>query len=105
MRMFVAEFTLHAKPGHYRDVVDVYSAFVTDFLSTHPALESAIIVGDEASGLIRGIGVWETKDDADSVNSNPEFAAFNDAISPLLAVPADRVELELVHAFSRSSGS
>jgi hypothetical protein len=28
-------------------------------------------------------------------------AEFNDAISPLLAVPADRVELELVHAFSR----
>lgn len=99
--MYVAEFSLHAKPGHYSEVADIYSAFVVDFLSTHPALESAIIVGDDASGLVRGVGIWDTKEDADAVNSEPEFAAFNDAIAPLLAVPADRVELELLHAFVR----
>jgi quinol monooxygenase YgiN len=99
--MYVAEFTLHAKPGHYGEVADIYSAFVADYLSNHPALESALILGDDGSGLVRGIGVWESKDAADSVNSQPEFAAFNDAIAPLLAIPADRVELELLHAFTR----
>ena len=99
--MYVAEFTLHAKPGHYAEVADLYAAFVTDFLSTHPTLQSAIIVGDEASGLVRGIGVWDSREAADHVNSEPEFASFNDAMAPLLAVPAERVELELLHSFVR----
>jgi hypothetical protein len=34
------------------------------------------------------------------VNSNPEFAAFNDAVAPLLAGPAERIELELLHLFT-----
>lgn len=50
--MSVAEFTLHAKPGHYADVA--------------------------------------------------AFAVFNDAIGPLLAAPAERAELSLLHLFSRA---
>jgi quinol monooxygenase YgiN len=100
--VYVAEFTLHVKPGHFSDVAELYSAFVAEFLSTHEALESVLVVGDEASGLVRGIGVWDDRESADAVNSNPEFAAFNDAIAPLLAQPADRMELSLLHLFSRS---
>jgi hypothetical protein len=37
-----------------------------------------------------------------AVNSNPEFAAFNDAILPLLAQPAKRMELSLLHLFART---
>jgi len=103
--MYVAEFSLHAKPGHYRAVADLYSAFVADYLSTHAQLLSVTIVGDDGSGLVRGVGIWESKDAADSVNSDPEFAAFNDAIGPLLAVPADRLELELLHLFTRMDPS
>ena len=39
---------------------------------------------------------------ADSVNSDPEFAAFNDAVQPLLANPPERQELELLHLFSKT---
>jgi hypothetical protein len=36
--MHVAEFTLHAKPGHFEQVAEIYSEFAAGFLSDHPAL-------------------------------------------------------------------
>lgn len=97
--MHVAEFTLHAKPGHYDQVAEIYSRFAADFLSTHPALENVLIVGDEGEGVVRGIGVFGDREAADAVNSDPQFAAFNDEIGPLLASPSERVELQLLHHF------
>jgi len=99
--MYVAQFTLHAKPGHYAEVAALYSAFAAEFLSNHPALETVLVLGDEGSGVVRGIGVFTDRPSADSVNSDPEFAAFNDAVEPMLAQQPDRVELELLHLFSR----
>jgi quinol monooxygenase YgiN len=98
--MYAAEFTLHAKPGHYAEVAALYSAFAADFLSDHPALESVMILGDEASGIVRGIGVFTDRPAADSVNSDPEFAAFNDAVAAMLSDSPKRVELELLHLFT-----
>jgi quinol monooxygenase YgiN len=100
--MYVAEFTLHAKPGHYAEVAALYSAFAAEFLSDHPALESVLILGDEGTGVVRGVGVFTDRSTADSVNSDPEFAAFNDAVAPVLATPPKRVELELLHLFTRT---
>jgi quinol monooxygenase YgiN len=99
--MFVAQFTLHAKAGHYAEVAALYSAFTAEFLSNHPALETVLVLGDEGSGVVRGIGVFTDRSSADSVNSDPEFAAFNDAVAPMLADGPERVELELLHLFSR----
>jgi quinol monooxygenase YgiN len=97
--MHVAEFTLHAKPGHFEQVAEIYSEFATNFLSGHPALESVLILGDEAAGVVRGIGLFSDRDAADAVNSDPEFAGFNDRIGPLLASPSERVELDLLHHY------
>jgi quinol monooxygenase YgiN len=97
--MHVAEFTLHAKPGHFEQVSEIYSDFATSFLSTHPALETVLILGDEATGVVRGIGVFSDRDAADAVNSDPAFATFNDRIGPLLAAPSERVELQLLHQY------
>ncbi|MGH9025070.1 MAG: hypothetical protein ACRDWD_02985 [Acidimicrobiia bacterium] len=36
-----------------------------------------------------------------AVNRDPQFAAFDDAIAPLIARPPDRVELALLHSFAR----
>src|SRR5256885_15411731 len=99
--MYVAEFTLHAKPGHYAEVAALYSAFAAEFLSDHPALETVLILGDEASGVVRGIGVFRDRDAADSVNSDPEVADFNDRVSPLLAGPSERGALQLLHNYAR----
>ena len=101
--MHVAEFTLHAKPGHFDEVAEIYSEFAAAFLSDHPALEMVLVVGDEAEGTVRGIGVFSDREAADAVNSDPEFARFNDRIGPLLASPSQRVELQLLHQFARVS--
>ena len=100
--MYVAEFTLHAKPGHYAQVAELYSAFAAEFLSDHAALESVLILGDEGSGVVRGVGVFTDQPAADSVNSDPEFAAFNDAVAPVLASSPNRVELQLLHSFTKA---
>ena len=99
--MYVAEFTLHAKPGHFEQVAEIYSEFAASFMSDHPALETVLILGDEASGVVRGVGVFEDREGADAVNSDPEFASFNDRVAPLLATPSERVELLLLHLYSR----
>jgi quinol monooxygenase YgiN len=99
--VYVAEFTLHAKPGHYEQVAEIYSEFAASFMSDHPALETVLILGDEASGVVRGVGVFEDREGADAVNSDPEFASFNDRVAPLLATPSERVELQLLHLYSR----
>ena len=99
--MHVAEFTLHPKPGHFDQVAEIYSQFAAEFLSDHPALETVMILGDEAAGVVRGIGVFADRDSADSVNSDPEFASFNDAVAPLLAEASERVELNLLHLYTK----
>jgi len=98
--MHVAEFTLHAKPGHFDEVAGIYSEFAANFLSDHPALETVLILGDEAAGVVRGIGVFSDRQSADDVNSDPEFASFNDRVAPLLASPSERVELQLLHQYT-----
>jgi quinol monooxygenase YgiN len=97
--MHVAEFTLHAKPGHFDEVAEIYSEFAANFLSDHPALETVLILGDEAAGIVRGIGVFSDRESADNVNSDPEFASFNDRVGPLLSSPSERVELQLLHQY------
>jgi len=99
--MHVAEFTLHPKPGHFEEVAEIYSEFAAGFLSDHPALETVLILGDEAGGVVRGIGVFTDRNAADSVNSDPEFASFNDRITPLLASASERVELNLLHHYAK----
>ena len=69
--MHVAEFTLHAKPGHFDQVAELYSKFGEQFLSSQEALETVLILGDEAAGTVRGIGVFTYEPSADAVNSNP----------------------------------
>jgi hypothetical protein len=57
--MHVAEFTLHAKPGHFDELAELYSAFARDFLSTQPELETVLVLGDEGQGIVRGIGIFD----------------------------------------------
>ncbi len=99
--MYVSEFTLHAKAGHFDEVADLYSNFAAEFLIGHPALHTVLVLGDAGSGVVRGIGVFDDRRDADEVNSDPQFASFNDRIAPLLAIPSERVELRLLHNYTR----
>jgi quinol monooxygenase YgiN len=99
--MHVAEFTLHAKPGHFEELAEIYSEFAANFLNHQPALQTVLILGDEAAGVVRGIGVFDDEQSADAVNSDPEFASFNDRVGELVAAPSERVELQLLHHYAK----
>ena len=97
----VVEFTLNVKPGHYTDVLDLYSEIAHTYMELNPALISVLVVGDEGAGVVRGIGVYGDHDEAAAVNSDVFFGAFMDAIEPLIEGAPSRVLLDLVHAWSR----
>ena len=97
----VVEFTLNVKPGHYTDVLDLYSEFAHTYMELNPALVRLLVVGDEGAGVVRGIGVYSDHDDAAAVNSDVFFGAFMDAIEPLIEGAPSRVLLDLVHAWSK----
>lgn len=97
----VVEFTLTVKPGHYQQVLELYSNFAHDFMQIDPHLKSVHIVGDPGAGLVRGIGVFDTVDAAAEVNSDVIFARFNDDIAGLISAPPERRILDLVHAWHR----
>ena len=97
----VVEFTLNVKPGHYTDVLDLYSEFAHTYMELNPALISLHVVGDEGVGVVRGIGVYGDHDEAAAVNSDVFFGAFMDAIEPLIEGAPSRVLLDLVHAWSK----
>jgi hypothetical protein len=102
MRMStVVEFTMQVKPGRYKEMLGRENAFVAAFMKSHPSLKSVIVVGDEARGVLRAIGVYETAKAAAKVNSERDFADFNTEIAPLLAGAPERVELDLLHSFKR----
>lgn len=97
------EFTLRAKTGHYAEVLGLYADFASSFQVKVPDARLAMITGEPASGLIRGIVMYEHADVAKSVNSLPFFAEFIDSVVPLLSVAPTRVEHSLVHLFVRES--
>jgi hypothetical protein len=97
----VVEFTLMVKPGHYQQVLDLYSNFAHDFMEVDKHLLSVHIVGDPGAGLVRGIGVFDTADAAAEVNSDVIFARFNDKIASLISAPPERTILDLVHHWHR----
>ena len=53
-----------------------------------------LVPGESLAGVRLG-------DSADAVNSDPEFASFNDAVAPLLAEASERVELNLLHLYTK----
>jgi len=97
----VVEFTLNVKPGHYADVLELYSSFAHTYIEVNPSLLSILVVGDEGSGIVRGIGVYGTQDEAAAINSDAFFGAFMDSIEPLIEGSPNRVLLDLVHAWQR----
>ena len=97
----VIEFTMHAKPGQYDHLLGVYSEFAEQLQQSHEGLSQVLVVGDPGSGLVRGIGVFDTMEQAEVVNSEEVFADFNSKVTPLISGSPERVELHLVHTFTR----
>ena len=97
----VVEFTLNVKPGHYAEVLSLYSDFAHTYLELNPALVNVLVVGDEGAGVVRGIGIYGDHEAAAAVNSDVFFGAFMDAIEPLIEGAPNRMLLDLVHSWSK----
>ena len=97
----VVEFTLNVKPGHYSEVLALYSDFAHTYMDLNPALLNVLVVGDEGTGVVRGIAVYGDHDAAAAVNSDAFFGAFMGAIESLIEGAPNRMLLDLVHAWSR----
>lgn len=99
--MVVIEFVCQAKPGHFAEVSERYSKFAADFLSAQDELETVVIFADEAAGEVHGMGLYDSREAAEAVSSNPQFAEFNDAISSLLNGPPERREYSMLHLYTK----
>lgn len=97
----VIEFTLQAKPGHYQQVMDLEVKFVDAFFGTHPSLKIVLVVGDPSAGIVRAIAVYDTHEAANAVNSDPDFAEYNDLIESYTVGSATRIPLDLINTWSR----
>jgi hypothetical protein len=97
----VVEFTLNVKPRHYAEVLSLYAEFAHKFGETNPAFISQLVVGDEAAGIVRGIGIYTDHAQAAAVNSDAFFGDFMDVIEPLIEGAPTRVSLDLVLTWSK----
>ena len=78
------------------EVVTRYTEFAHNFAEINPAFISQLVVGDEAAGIVRSIGVYTDHAEAAAVNSDAFFGDFMDVIAPLIEGAPTRVSLDLI---------
>ncbi len=97
----VIEYTMRVKHGQYDRVMEAYVAFADRFGEINPTEDLILVTGDRDNGLIRGIGVFESKSEAEVVVGVDIFEAFRTDVADFLVGTPERIELELVHTFRK----
>jgi hypothetical protein len=95
----VIEYTMHAKPGQYDNVLNAYVAFADQFGERNLSEDLILVTGDPETGVIRGFGVFVSDAEALDVISASMFVDFRDSVADLLAEVPVRADLDLVHVF------
>ena len=95
----VIEYTMHVQPGAYETVMAAYVDFADRFGERNPSEDLILVTGDPVTGVIRGIGVFLSDEEAVDVVSAGMFVDFRDSVADLLTTVPSRVDLELVHVF------
>ena len=95
----VIEYTMIALPGKYEELVDAYVTFADQFGAVNPTEDLILITGDVESGIVRGIGIFESGSEAHQVYGADLFIAFREHASHLIAGEPARRERELIHVF------
>jgi len=95
----VMELTMHAKPGHFERLQDVYANVVNTIENNIDDTRMIMIVADPATEMLRGIGLYEHADVVESFPDVPFFVEFAEAAAPHLSGPSERVELQVEHIF------
>lgn len=95
----VIEYTMHVKPGAYEAVMAAYVDFANRFGGRNPSEDLILVTGDPVTGVIRGIGVFLSNEEAADVVNAGMFVDFRDSVADLLTTVPVRVDLDLVHVF------
>lgn len=99
----VIEYTMRTKPEFFDEVLDAYIAFADEFGIVNPSEDLILVTGDRRRQIIRGIGVFESEAEAETVRTSPIFEEFRARVAQKLAEVPEREELELVHVFIKTS--
>jgi hypothetical protein len=95
----VIEYTMHVKPGAYDAVMSAYVDFANHFGERNPSEDLILVTGDPVAGVIRGIGVFLSDEEAADVVGASAFVEFRDSVADLLTTIPVRVDLDLVDVF------
>jgi len=95
----VIEYTMHVKPSAYEAVMAAYVDFANRFGERNPSEDLILVTGDPVTGVIRGIGVFLSNEEAADVVNAGMFVDFRDSVADLLTTVPVRVDLDLVHVF------
>jgi hypothetical protein len=95
----VIEYTMQVKPGAYEAVMAAYVDFANRFGRRNPSEDLILVTGDPVTGVIRGIGVFLSNEEAADVVNAGMFVDFRDSVADLLTTVPVRVDLDLVHVF------
>ncbi|MBJ7260154.1 MAG: hypothetical protein JHD33_11505 [Chthoniobacterales bacterium] len=93
------EYTMQVKPGAYEAVMAAYVDFANRFGQRNPSEDLILVTGDPVTGVIRGIGVFLSNEEAADVVNAGMFVDFRDSVADLLTTVPVRVDLDLVHVF------
>ena len=95
----VIEYTMHAKPGQYDNVMSAYIAFADAFGEHNLSEDLILVTGNAVTGVIRGIAVFLSDSEALDVVGASMFVDFRESVADLLTEIPVRTDLDLVHVF------
>lgn len=95
----VIEYTMFVKPDAYDEVLAAYVEFADEFGIRNATEDFILVTGDREGGVIRGIGIFESEEQALDVVDASVFVRFREKVEHHLTEEPIREHLELVHVF------
>lgn len=97
----LVEVSMRAKLGHVDEMVAIHESFADDFQKMQPDAAIILEAVQRATGRMRVFVLYQHAAVASAEGVGELVGGFYDAVEPLLAEPARRTELHIVHAFAR----
>lgn len=98
----LVEVSLRARLGHVDEMVELHETFAAAFQEAQPDAAIILETVQRATGRMRVFVLYQHAEVATGEGVGPLVGGFYDAVEPLLAEPARRSELHIVHAYARA---
>lgn len=97
----LVEVSMRARLGHVDEMVEIHETFAGAFQQAQPDAAIILETVQRATGRMRVFVLYQHAAVAAAEGVGELVGGFYDAVEPLLAEPARRTELHIVHAFAR----